>query len=134
MSVAGGMDNTTPSNDMHNFWRKAPEPNRKTAFANAKFLSSSPPRRQRRMCPCIRELRCCRLAIARRETPSYGAAAVAVPVLMLFLLVQQLRWLLYRCSESVAAAVIMADGQIAHARDERFINFAGARGNGYSRS
>ena len=58
------------------------------------------------------------MAIARRETPSYGAAAVAVPVLMLFLLVQQLRWLLYRCSESVAAAVIMADGQIAHARDE----------------
>ena len=38
---------------------------------------------------------------------------MAVPVLMLFLLVQQLRWLLYRCSESVAAAVIMADGQIA---------------------
>jgi len=75
------------------------------------------------MCPCSRELRCGRLAIARRETPSYGAAAVAVPVLMLFLLVQQLRWLLYRCSESVAAAVIMADGQIAHARDERFYQF-----------
>ena len=46
-----------------------------------------------------------------------------VPVLMLFLLVQQLRWLLYRCSESVAAAVIMADGRIAHARDERFYQF-----------
>ena len=48
---------------------------------------------------------------------------MAVPVLMLFLLVQQWRWLLYRCSESVAAAVIMADGQIAHARDERVYQF-----------
>ena len=48
---------------------------------------------------------------------------MAVPVLMLFLLVQQLRWLLYRCSESVAAAVIMADGQIAHARDKSFYQF-----------
>ena len=48
------------------------------------------------------------LQLAQRR----GAAAVAVPVLMLFLLVQQLRWQLYRCSESVAAAV--ADGQIAH--------------------
>ena len=75
------------------------------------------------MCPCSRELRCGRLAIARCETPSYAAAAVAVPVLMLFLLVQQLRCLLYRCSQSFADAVIMADGQIAHARDERFYQF-----------
>ena len=52
---------------------------------------------------------------------------MAVPVLMLFLLVQQLRWLLYRCSESVAAAVIMADGQIAHARDESFLSISQAQ-------
>ena len=48
---------------------------------------------------------------------------MAVPVLMLFLLVLQLRLLLYRCCQSVAADALIADGQIAHARDERVYQF-----------